>query len=121
MAIGWGVSGALCDSDLACGPGRVSRELSRRGARVVGLDLSAALLDRARLAGNPGPGEIEYQQGRAEDPAALRAQADQEYPLGRIAQPREIARAAVFLASDDSCFVSGHDLVVDGGLLASAY
>jgi len=60
--------------DLACGPGRVSRELSRRGARVVGLDLSAALLDRARLAGNPGPGEIEYQRGRAEDPAALAGQ-----------------------------------------------
>ncbi|HKA69615.1 MAG TPA: class I SAM-dependent methyltransferase [Actinomycetes bacterium] len=57
--------------DLACGPGRVSRELSRRGARVVGLDLSVALLDRARLAGNPGPGEIDYRQGRAEDAATL--------------------------------------------------
>jgi ubiquinone/menaquinone biosynthesis C-methylase UbiE len=62
--------------DLACGPGRVSRELSRRGARVVGLDLSAALLDKARLAGNPGPGVIEYQHGRAEDPDAL---AEQEF------------------------------------------
>ena len=33
--------------DLACGHGRISRELARRGARVVGVDLSGALLDRA--------------------------------------------------------------------------
>ena len=44
-----------------------------------------------------------------------------EYPLGRIAQPREIARAVVFLASDDASFMSGQPLVVDGGLLATCY
>lgn len=60
--------------DLACGQGRVSRELARRGARVVGLDVSAALLAKALLAGSPGPGEIEYVQGRAEDPDVLAGQ-----------------------------------------------
>ena len=34
--------------DLACGHGRMSRELARRGARVVGVDLSGALLEKAR-------------------------------------------------------------------------
>ena len=57
----------------------------------------------------------------APDPAALRAAVSAEYPLGRIADPREIARAAVFLASDDAAFMTGQPLVVDGGLLATCY
>ena len=39
-----------------------------------------------------------------------------QIPLGRIADPREIGRAAVFLTSDDASFVNGVELFVDGGM-----
>jgi NAD(P)-dependent dehydrogenase (short-subunit alcohol dehydrogenase family) len=40
------------------------------------------------------------------------------YPLGRVGQPQDIAKAALFLASDDAEWVTGVTLNVDGGLMA---
>jgi NAD(P)-dependent dehydrogenase (short-subunit alcohol dehydrogenase family) len=37
-------------------------------------------------------------------------------PMGRIGRPEDIAKAALFLASDDSEWISGANIVVDGGL-----
>jgi SAM-dependent methyltransferase len=57
--------------DLACGQGRLSRELARRGARVVGLDISAALLEIARSAENAEPLGITFAEADATSSAAL--------------------------------------------------
>lgn len=49
------------------------------------------------------------------DPDAARAQAGKLHALRRIGQPEEVAKAAVFLASDEASFVTGSALTVDGG------
>lgn len=49
---------------------------------------------------------------------ALRKEFETAIPLGRIAHPREIAHVALFLASDESSYMTGGELVVDGGFTA---
>jgi NAD(P)-dependent dehydrogenase (short-subunit alcohol dehydrogenase family) len=52
------------------------------------------------------------------DPDEARARFDRRAPIGRMAQPVEIAQAALFLVSDEASFVVGATLMVDGGFTA---
>ena len=89
---------------------------------VVGLTKSAALdhiKDGVRInaicpGGTLTPMLTEWFKA---DPELARAKVA-ETPIGRMAEPSEIARAVLFLASDESSFMVGHALVADGGLTA---
>ena len=68
---------------------------------------------------SPGPTKTPGLQGltNSEDEwNGFQSQLASQVPLGRIADPREIGRAAVFLASSDASFVNGIELFVDGGM-----
>lgn len=56
---------------------------------------------------------------RSPDPETLRATWERMHPIGRLGQPMDIAYGALYLASDESAWVTGHCLVIDGGLSAS--
>ena len=58
-----------------------------------------------------------YFQSQA-DPARARADAGKLHALGRIGRPEEVARLAVFLASEDASFMTGSPIIVDGGFSA---
>lgn len=55
------------------------------------------------------------------DPAAARRDVTERYPMRRFASPRDVANVALFLASDEASYLTGIDVVVDGGLLARIY
>ena len=64
------------------------------------------------------PGHIVTERLRAgwnENPSGERFFEDQ-YPLRKLGKPEDIANAVVFLSSDEAAFITGHALVVDGGL-----
>jgi NAD(P)-dependent dehydrogenase (short-subunit alcohol dehydrogenase family) len=63
---------------------------------------------------SPGPIATPGLDSFADD--ATKAQLTALVPLGRIGEADEIAKATLFLASDDASFVAGAELFVDGGL-----
>jgi len=80
-------------------------EFARRGVRVNALC--------------PGPVETPLLMRLFSDDPAAYERRRIHLPMGRLAQAREIANAALFLASDESSYVSGSTFLVDGGLTAA--
>ena len=65
------------------------------------------------------PGYVESNLTRVlTEDAAMRQGIEARHPMGRFGRPEEIANAALFLASDESSFVTGAPLIVDGGYTA---
>lgn len=84
---------------------------------------TAELKDRGIRVNAISPGAIDTpiidaQAATKEGADAIRASFTAATPLNRLGLPEEIAAAALFLASDESSYVAGADLVVDGGLSA---
>ena len=67
---------------------------------------------------HPGPIETDMIADTLNDPDSM-ALRMQRLPLGRVGKPSEIAYGAIYLASDESSFVTGAELVIDGGTTAA--
>ncbi len=66
---------------------------------------------------HPGSVDTPMTQGRRSDPEQTEERLSR-IPLGRVAEPEEIAYGALFLASDESSFMTGSELIMDGGFTA---
>ena len=124
----------MCDADVVVYPAAVEAgmQLLRGGASFVrphnGLAIALSRELGVQFARNgvrvnalcPGPVDTPLlQELYAHDPEAA-ARRMVHVPMGRFARAREIANAVLFLASDESSFITASDFLVDGGI-AGAY
>ena len=105
-------------SGLRAGTNRTTYGTSK--AALIQLTRQMALdLARHRITANAiAPGPVETDLVRAHSPEQ-RATYVRMVPLKRYGTPGEIAAAALFLASDDAAYITGHVLDVDGGFIAT--
>jgi len=131
------VSRAILPAMIAAGGGSIIHVASQMGSvaasrRAVYCTSKGALIQLAKAMAtdhaaqnirvntlSPGAVETERLVRRFGDMETARRTAGPKHLLGRLGQPDEIAAAAVFLASDASRFMTGADLLVDGGYNAT--
>lgn len=116
-----GASIVLTGSTAAYGgnPGMSVYAASKAAIRSLGRTWAAELADKGFRVNTviPGPVETPGLKGLApsgQEQALLDAEASR-VPMGRVGRPEEIAAAVLFLASDESSFMTGTEVFVDGG------
>lgn len=102
-------------------PGFATYSATKAAVRSFARTWAAEFKDRGIRVNtlSPGPIDTPIFDSISPDPnvvAAAKAQFTAQVPLGRIGRPEEMAKAALFLASSDSSFSTGIDLVADGGM-----
>lgn len=100
---------------LAGGPGQINYASSKAGVIGLARSVTRELGSRSITANVVAPGFIETDM-TADLPDDLRAKAKEFIPLQRLGKPEDVAAVVSFLASEDSAYVSGAIIPVDGGM-----
>ena len=98
-------------------PGHLAYAVSKGGLVNMTHQLAVDYAQRGVLVNAVAPGKILTGSPEQQDPEAL-AYSHSRTPFPRLGRPDDVAGAALFLASDDSGYVSGVNLLVDGGWMA---
>ena len=98
-------------------PGHVAYAVSKGGVINLTHQLAVDYARRGILVNAVAPGKILTGSPEQDDPEAM-AYSRSRTPFPRLGRPSDVAGAATFLASDDSLYVSGTNLLVDGGWMA---
>jgi NAD(P)-dependent dehydrogenase (short-subunit alcohol dehydrogenase family) len=101
------------------GNGRAAYGSAKAGLELLTKVMAVELAEHNINVNNIAPGAIETEMAKFAHDAATRAAYNYLIPMTRYGSPEEIADAAVFLCSDESRYVHGHTLNVDGGFRAA--
>jgi len=105
-------------SGMRGNPGRAGYGASKGGVVVLTQVMANDLAAHGIRVNAIAPGPIETPMLRGMGATAGGNSFLDHVPMGRAGMPDDIARAAVFLCSDDASYITGHVLAVDGGFLA---
>ena len=102
-------------------PGNTAYCLSKGGMRMLTRTAGVELAPHGITVVGVGPGAVDTPINRSTeaDPAKMRT-LDAAIPLGRIADPDEIARVVAFLAGDGASYMTATTVMADGGLIQSS-
>jgi NAD(P)-dependent dehydrogenase (short-subunit alcohol dehydrogenase family) len=97
-------------------PGNSHYAAAKAGLRSLARNLGAELVDSGIRVNCVSPGPIDTPLLERSNMEHMREFIREINPMKRWAHPREAARTVLFLASDDASFITGADLLVDGGM-----
>lgn len=97
-------------------PGRTGYSITKHGIHGITKTLALELGCYGILVNTVAPGQTLTELTKKNNSADDIKQMEREIPLRRLADPVEIARAVFFLGNEDNTYITGHELVVDGGL-----
>lgn len=88
-------------------------------SRVVAMEYASKGIRSNTL--SPGAGKTSMHNDLYDGKSDLFERVERMIPLGRAAYPDDVAKAALFFASDDSSYITGTDLLIDGGWISKGY
>lgn len=110
--------GSVCGHEVLGAP--IGYNVGKTGLRAVVKTMAHELGPHGVRVNMISPGNVLFEGGRwarkrTENPLEIDKLIKKTVPLGRFGTPDDIAQAAIFLCSDASSFITGSDLIVDGG------
>lgn len=120
---GGGVRGRIVNISsqhgMVCAPGDIAYGTSKSGVVYITRQIAADYARQGIVCNAVAPGKIlTGKSGRAVDPKMLEY-SRQRTPMPRLGTPDDVAKAALFLASDAASYMAGVNLMVDGGWMAA--
>ena len=103
---------------MVCCPGDIAYGVSKAGVVYMTRQIAADYADEGIICNAVAPGKILTGKGGVAVSPETLAYAKARTPWPRLGRPEDVAGAALFLASDEASYVTGENLMVDGGWMA---
>ncbi len=101
---------------MICAPGNFAYGVGKSGVVYMTRQIAVDYAEQGIVCNAVAPGRI--LTGKPLDPADPLTYSKSRTPMPRLGVPQDVASAALFLASDEATYITGHNLMVDGGWMA---